>query len=124
MLGVVIGVSSVITMVALGTGAEQAVRDQLARLGTTVIWITFRRSIDESVWNGKCFLRPRLPPRGAYVEQTPPLQEGVTQQHAPASPLDPRGGVFERAGGERKRGLRSGVSRVSYRGFRIRPGPF
>jgi len=43
MLGVVIGVSSVITMVALGTGAEHAVRDQLTKLGTTVIWINPQR---------------------------------------------------------------------------------
>ena len=43
MLGIVIGVASVITMVALGTGAQVAVRDKLARLGTTVIWINPQR---------------------------------------------------------------------------------
>jgi putative ABC transport system permease protein len=39
MLGIVIGVSSVITMIALGTGAENAVKERLAKLGTTVLWI-------------------------------------------------------------------------------------
>ena len=39
MLGVVIGVSAVIAMVALGNGAERAVRERIARLGTTVIQI-------------------------------------------------------------------------------------
>src|SRR5262245_46126491 len=43
MLGVVIGVGSVITMVALGTGAERAIRDQIAKLGTTVIQINPQR---------------------------------------------------------------------------------
>ena len=39
MLGIVIGVGSVITMVALGTGAQRKVQDQIARLGTTIIQI-------------------------------------------------------------------------------------
>jgi putative ABC transport system permease protein len=43
MLGIVIGVASVITMVALGTGAQVAVQDRLAKLGTTVIWINPQR---------------------------------------------------------------------------------
>jgi putative ABC transport system permease protein len=43
MLGVVIGVAAVITMVALGAGAQRAVEDRLAKLGTTVIQINPRR---------------------------------------------------------------------------------
>ena len=43
MLGIVIGVASVITMIALGTGAENAVNDKLAKLGTTVLWINPQR---------------------------------------------------------------------------------
>jgi putative ABC transport system permease protein len=43
MLGIVIGVGSVITMVALGNGAERAVRDRIAKLGTTVIQINPQR---------------------------------------------------------------------------------
>ena len=34
MLGIVIGVGAVITMVALGTGAQRAVEEQIQRLGT------------------------------------------------------------------------------------------
>jgi putative ABC transport system permease protein len=43
MLGIVIGVGSVITMVALGNGAERSVRDRIARLGTTVIQVDPQR---------------------------------------------------------------------------------
>jgi len=43
MLGIVIGVSSVIAMIALGNGAENAVNDRIKRLGTTVLWINPQR---------------------------------------------------------------------------------
>jgi putative ABC transport system permease protein len=37
MLGIVIGVAAVITMVALGSGAQKAVQEQIARLGTDLL---------------------------------------------------------------------------------------
>ncbi len=37
MLGIVIGVAAVITMVALGTGAQRAVQEQIEQLGTNVL---------------------------------------------------------------------------------------
>jgi putative ABC transport system permease protein len=37
MLGIVIGVAAVITMVALGSGAQKAVQDQIERLGTDLL---------------------------------------------------------------------------------------
>ena len=40
MLGVIIGVAAVITMLALGTGAQRAVDDQLTALGANVITVT------------------------------------------------------------------------------------
>jgi putative ABC transport system permease protein len=43
MLGIIIGIASVITMIALGTGAENAVKDRIAKLGTTVLWINPQR---------------------------------------------------------------------------------
>jgi putative ABC transport system permease protein len=43
MLGIVIGVASVIAMIALGNGAEVAVKNRIARLGTTVLWINPQR---------------------------------------------------------------------------------
>ncbi len=39
MLGIVIGVAAVITMVALGTGAQKAVQDQIQSLGTNLLSI-------------------------------------------------------------------------------------
>ena len=39
MLGIVIGVAAVIAMVALGTGAQTAVKDRIASLGTTLLTV-------------------------------------------------------------------------------------
>src|SRR5438477_177026 len=39
MLGIVIGVAAVIAMIALGTGAQAAVKDRIAALGTTLLTI-------------------------------------------------------------------------------------
>ncbi len=39
MLGIVIGVAAVIAMVALGTGAQSAVKDRIAALGTTLLTV-------------------------------------------------------------------------------------
>src|SRR5579862_3724932 len=39
MLGIVIGVGAVIAVVALGTGAQQAVKDKIAALGTTLLTV-------------------------------------------------------------------------------------
>jgi putative ABC transport system permease protein len=40
MLGIVIGVGAVIAVVALGTGAQQAVKDRIASLGTTLLTVS------------------------------------------------------------------------------------
>src|SRR3712207_591643 len=39
MLGIVIGVAAVIAMVALGTGAQKAVKERIAALGTTLVTV-------------------------------------------------------------------------------------
>jgi putative ABC transport system permease protein len=39
MLGIVIGVAAVIAMIALGRGAQKAVNDQIAKLGTTLLTV-------------------------------------------------------------------------------------
>ncbi len=49
MLGIIIGVSAVITMVALGTGAQKAVQDQIEQLGTDLL----------SVYPGQSFMHGR-----------------------------------------------------------------
>jgi len=43
MLGIVIGVGAVIAVVALGNGAENSVKDRIARLGTTILQINPQR---------------------------------------------------------------------------------
>jgi putative ABC transport system permease protein len=43
MLGIVIGVASVIAMLALGNGAQNAIKDRIARLGTTVLQVNPQR---------------------------------------------------------------------------------
>ena len=43
MLGIVIGVGAVIAVIALGNGAQNSVRDRLARLGTTILQINSQR---------------------------------------------------------------------------------
>ncbi|MFM9013589.1 MAG: ABC transporter permease, partial [Gemmatimonadota bacterium] len=40
MLGIVIGVSAVIAVVALGRGAQQAVKDRISSLGTTLLTVS------------------------------------------------------------------------------------
>jgi len=39
MLGIVIGIAAVIAMISLGNGAQQSVRDRIAKLGTTTLQI-------------------------------------------------------------------------------------
>ncbi|HWA15003.1 MAG TPA: ABC transporter permease, partial [Gemmatimonadales bacterium] len=39
MLGIIIGVGAVITMVALGSGAQKAVNDRIAALGANVFYV-------------------------------------------------------------------------------------
>src|SRR5450759_2655876 len=43
MLGIIIGIGSVIAMVALGTGAQQSVKERIAKLGTTLLQVNARR---------------------------------------------------------------------------------
>jgi putative ABC transport system permease protein len=43
MLGIVIGIASVIAVTAMGRGAQQAVEDRIARLGSTLIQVNPRR---------------------------------------------------------------------------------
>jgi putative ABC transport system permease protein len=44
MLGIIIGVAAVIAMIALGNGAAGAVKDRIARLGTTTLQINPQRT--------------------------------------------------------------------------------
>src|SRR5258707_7526774 len=43
MLGIIIGVGAVIAMIALGNGAQNAVKERISRLGTTTLQINPQR---------------------------------------------------------------------------------
>ena len=47
MLGIIIGVGAVIAMMAVGNGAQQSIKDQIASLGTNVI-LVFPGSTNQS----------------------------------------------------------------------------
>ena len=51
-LGIVIGVSAVIAMVALGEGAQQRVEEQISRMGTNVLTIRAGQRIFGGVSRG------------------------------------------------------------------------
>ena len=53
MLGIVIGVGAVITMVALGSGAQKAVQDQIERLGTNLLTVYPGQSFMRGVASGE-----------------------------------------------------------------------
>ena len=53
MLGIVIGVAAVITMVALGSGAQKAVQDQIERLGTNLLTVYPGQSFMRGVASGE-----------------------------------------------------------------------
>jgi putative ABC transport system permease protein len=57
MLGIVIGVGAVITMVALGEGAQRAVEEQIASLGTNVLTIRPGQGMFRGVRGGDARLR-------------------------------------------------------------------
>jgi putative ABC transport system permease protein len=78
MLGIVIGIASVITMVALGTGAEAAVKDRLARLGTTVLWINPQR-VNQGGVNTTTSAKLTMADVDMIVERSPHVI-GVNQQ--------------------------------------------
>ncbi|MDP2483203.1 MAG: ABC transporter permease, partial [Candidatus Palauibacterales bacterium] len=52
MLGIVIGVGAVITMVALGAGAQKAVQQQIEQLGTNLLTIYPGQSFMHGVASG------------------------------------------------------------------------
>jgi len=52
MLGIVIGVAAVITMVALGTGAQRAVQEQIDALGTNVLTVRAGQSMHRGARGG------------------------------------------------------------------------
>jgi putative ABC transport system permease protein len=82
MLGIVIGVGSVITMVALGNGAERAVRERIAKLGTTVIQINPQRVQQGGVGSGN-MVRLTTKDVGMIRERSPNIVGVNYQQDRP-----------------------------------------
>lgn len=52
-LGIVIGVSAVITMLAVGSGAQKSVTDSVARFGTNILFLRQPWDLDESISSPK-----------------------------------------------------------------------
>jgi len=82
MLGIVIGVAAVITMVALGSGAQAAVNEQIAKLGTNVLTVRPGLSMFHGVRSGdaKLTLSDALAVRqGAptVLDVAPEMQRGL-----------------------------------------------
>src|SRR3954467_11832403 len=82
MLGIVIGVASVIAMIALGNGAANAVKDRIARLGTTVLQINPQR-IQQGGIGTPTAPKLSLPDVRAIVERAPNVLAVNQQQDRP-----------------------------------------
>ena len=78
MLGIVIGVGAVIAMIALGNGAENAVKDRIARLGTTVLQINPQR-VNQGGINTTGVAKLTMKDVDAIRERAPHIA-GVNQQ--------------------------------------------
>jgi putative ABC transport system permease protein len=82
MLGIVIGVASVIAMVALGNGAANAVKDRIARLGTTVLQINPQR-VQQGGIGTTAQAKLSMPDVKALVERAPNVVAVNPQQDRP-----------------------------------------
>jgi putative ABC transport system permease protein len=70
MLGIVIGVGAVIAMMALGNGAQRAVRDRIESLGTTLLTINPGQQMQMGVRNGQDFQRMTMKDAIALEERS------------------------------------------------------
>src|SRR5690606_11330228 len=62
MLGIIIGIAAVITMIALGEGAQRAVESRLAQLGTNVLTVRPGQEFFGGIDRGRT-VSPCAPPR-------------------------------------------------------------
>jgi putative ABC transport system permease protein len=83
MLGVIIGVGAVITMLALGTGAQRAVEEQLKSLGSNVITVTTGMRFAQGVAREQQVLTTTdtaaLSAKARYIEALAPEQNSRQQ---------------------------------------------
>src|SRR5882672_3738108 len=74
MLGMIIGVAAVITMVALGTGAQTSIEAQIQSAGTNVIIISAGNFSTGGVRSGQGNASTLIPDDAAAVAQVPGVQ--------------------------------------------------
>ena len=68
MLGIIIGVGAVIAMVGVGQGAQQQVQQQIAAMGSNIlfVWLGYDYYAEEPIWAG-------VPPRLWYMQTCLPF---------------------------------------------------
>src|SRR3990172_4016442 len=74
MLGMIIGVGAVITMVALGTGAQSSIEAQIQAAGTNVIIISAGNFMTGGVRQGQGAASTLVPEDAAAIAQLPGVQ--------------------------------------------------
>jgi len=101
MLGIVIGVSAVIAVVALGRGAQQAVNDRIASLGTTLLTVSPGQARTGGVMTFDVRTRLLMEDAEALVARRGPPQRLPSDEPAP----------YSRCGPVRAAGVCAGVRR-------------
>src|SRR6185295_18483797 len=71
MLGMIIGVAAVITMVALGTGAQTSIESQIQSVGTNMIIVNAGNFFSGGVRQGQGNATTLTPEDGAAIAQAP-----------------------------------------------------
>ena len=80
MLGIVIGIGAVISMVSLGNGAQAAIKERIARLGTTVLWVTPNRVFTGGINQGGSSAKLTIKDVTAILERSPHVVDANYQQ--------------------------------------------
>ena len=71
MLGIIIGIGAVIAMVALGNGAQQSVKERIARLGTTVLQVNPQRVMTGGIAVGGSIAKLTVKDVASIEERSP-----------------------------------------------------
>src|ERR1700694_3622125 len=74
MLGMIIGVAAVITMVALGTGAQSSIESQIQSAGTNMIMVSAGNFSQGGVRPGQGNASTLVPEDAAAIAQIPGVQ--------------------------------------------------
>src|SRR5262249_44756551 len=74
MLGMIIGVGAVITMVALGTGAQSSIDAQIQSAGTNMVMVMAGNFTQGGVRLGQGFARTLVPEEAAAIAQLPAVK--------------------------------------------------